>query len=81
MMETDLPPRRPKFSLATPRFSDKDCFSTGETYLDRLFATVHLWMQARKAIRREPHKKPEILRLYEELISELPQTKSAGKEY
>jgi hypothetical protein len=80
-METDLPPRRPKFSLATPRFSDKDCFSTGETYVDRLFATVHLWTQARKAIRREPDRKPEILRLYEELISELPQTKSTGKDY
>ncbi|MFX0115813.1 MAG: hypothetical protein ACFFB3_14785 [Candidatus Hodarchaeota archaeon] len=70
-------PKIPLKSLDHPPtvlpLSDEDVFPSGETYLDRLFLTVHLWEQTRFEMRQNPENKHEILKLYEQRIRKLLQ--------
>ncbi|MFQ5977626.1 MAG: hypothetical protein ACE5OZ_05810 [Candidatus Heimdallarchaeota archaeon] len=56
-----------------PRWSDEDVFPSGETYLDRLFVTIHLWEKTRAKIHQNPEKKLMILHQYEQKVRKLLQ--------
>lgn len=60
--------------------SDDYVFSSGETYFERLFATVHLWEQTQQVIREQPLRKEQILLCYERQMMEVLQERKDDRE-
>jgi hypothetical protein len=63
-----------------PSLTDDYVFSSGETYFDRLFATVALWKETWQAIRQQPLKKQQFLLRYERQVREVLQERSNARE-
>lgn len=69
----------PPFTI--PRLCDEDVFPSGETYIDRLFSTVHLWEQTRSEIHRNPENKKRILIRYEKEVREFLRRAEGSEQY
>ncbi|MHA2496894.1 MAG: hypothetical protein ACXAEL_04440 [Candidatus Hodarchaeales archaeon] len=67
--------------VTIPRLCDEDVFPSGETYLDRLFSTVHLWEQTRSEIHQHPENKKGILIRYEKEVKELLRQAESSDQY
>ncbi|MFW9916820.1 MAG: hypothetical protein ACFFGZ_14540 [Candidatus Thorarchaeota archaeon] len=64
-----------------PRLCDEDAFPSGETYLDRLFSTLHLWEQTRSEIHQHPENKKRILIQYEKEVKEFLRQAESSEQY
>jgi hypothetical protein len=73
MYDPKILPKSLDHYSGVPQLSDEDVFPSGETYIDRLFLTVHLWKQTRVEMSQNPENKHEILKIYEKRIRELLQ--------
>ncbi len=67
--------------FAIPRLCDEDVFPSGETYLDRLFSTVHLWEHTRSEMHQHPENKKRILIRYEKEVKEFLRQAENSEEY
>lgn len=67
-------------SSLRPSLSDDYVFTSGETYFDRLFATVGLWKETWQTICQQPLKKKQLLLRYEQRVREVLQERSNEKE-
>ncbi len=57
--------------LSSHLYSDNDLFSSGETYIERLFLTYHLWEETVEMLRKFPENKVGILSDYEQKVARI----------